>query len=72
MYQLEEHDREIQEAKRQAAKLPQIAARLFIAEQRTKQLEELCRDLYRITAHEGYIDNGLHNRLVELGFAEGE
>lgn len=39
---------------------------------RIKQLEQLCRDLYRIAAHEGYIGNELHDRLVELGFAEGE
>lgn len=39
---------------------------------RIEQLEQLCHDLYRIAAHEGYIGNELHNRLVELGFAEGE
>ena len=38
--------------------------------QRMRALEQLCHDLYR--THEGYIGNELHNRLVELGFAEGE
>ena len=41
-------------------------------QERIDKLEDLCSDLYRIAAHEGYIGNELHNRLVELGFAEGE
>ena len=34
------------------------------------KLEQLCKDLY-LVAREGYIGESLHNRLVELGFAEG-
>lgn len=34
------------------------------------ELEQLCKDLY-LVAREGYIGESLHNRLVELGFAEG-
>ena len=38
--------------------------------QRIAQLEQLCKDLY-LVARDGYIGESLHNRLVELGFAEG-
>ena len=37
---------------------------------RIMALEQLCKDLY-LVAREGYIGESLHNRLVELGFAEG-
>ena len=58
--QLQIAEMEIQEAKSQAAKLPQVAAKLYVAEQRIKALEnsqagllergialeQLCRDMY--------------------------
>ena len=39
-------------------------------ERQCDRLESLCKDLY-LVARDGYIDESLHNRLVELGFAEG-